>query len=340
MIMMRRYKLLAALLVMAAAVAVAACKGDKNKVSDADVAPSVDYAAARTPDFNADSAYRFVKEQLEFGVRTPGSKGHNQCREYLERQMRRFCDTVMLQDFNTSLWDGTQARGTNIIASLNLACRDRILLAAHWDSRLWADHDKDDANHKTPILGANDGASGVALLMEMARVMSHMPPSIGIDFIFFDLEDQGIPEWANTYKDDTWCLGSQYWAQNKHVPFYCAVYGVLFDMVGTREPRFTKEGFSRQYASGVTDKLWKTAAALGYGKVFVDMPTDPILDDHMYVNRQGGVPMVDIVQNSIATSFFEHWHTMGDDLSSVDANTLKLVAEVVMKTIYGDYGAK
>lgn len=337
--MRKGHKLLAVTL-LTAAVTLAAChRGEKN-ASEVAAGPMVDYAAAKIPDFCADSAYRFVEEQLGCGVRTPGSKGHSECRSYLANQMRRFCDTVVLQDFSTTLWDGTAARGTNIIASLNPGCQERILLGAHWDSRLWADHDKDQAQHKTPIMGANDGASGVALLMEMARVMAQMPPSIGIDFIFFDMEDQGIPEWADAYKDDTWCLGSQYWAQNKHVPFYSAVYGVLFDMVGTKEPRFTKEGFSRQHASGVTDKLWKTAAALGYGGVFVDVPTDPILDDHMYVNQQGGVPMVDIVQNSTNASFFEHWHTTGDNLSCIDGNTLKLVAETVMKTIYGDYPAK
>lgn len=324
-------------LLLAGALLFVHCGGKGSDKQDA--TPSVNYAEAATPDFCADSAYRYVKEQLDCGLRSPGSKGHGQCREYLARQMRRFCDTVYLQDFNATLWNGTKTRGTNIIASLNPASQSRIVLAAHWDSRLWADHDPDSSKHKTPLMGANDGASGVGMLMEMARAMQSLPPSIGIDFIFFDLEDQGTPEWADAYEDNTWCLGAQYWAKNKHVPFYQAVYGVLFDMVGTATPRFTKEEFSRRYAPGVTSKLWKTAAALGYGSVFIDMDTDPILDDHMYVNQQGNVPMVDIVQNSLETSFFKYWHTTGDNLDCIDRNTLKTVATVVMKTIYGDYPA-
>ncbi len=302
-------------------------------------ATTIDYANAVIPSFSADSAYRFVKEQLDCGYRSPNSKGHSACCQYLAQQMKRFCDTVYLQDFNATLWDGTAARGTNIIASLNPAANHRILLGAHWDSRLWADHDSDPSNHKKPIMGANDGASGVGVLMEMARSMSLMPPAIGVDFIFFDLEDQGVPEWADEYQDHTWCLGSQYWARNKHVPYYQALYGILLDMVGSREPRFTKEGFSMQYAPGITNKLWRTAAALGYGNIFIDLNTDPILDDHMYVNQLGGLPMLDIVQNSLGTSFFTHWHTVGDNLDCIDKNTLNVVATVVLKTIYGDYPA-
>jgi Zn-dependent M28 family amino/carboxypeptidase len=315
----------------------AGCHGHKDNKQE--VAATVNYAAAVTPEFSADSAYRYVKEQLDCGLRSPNSKGHTLCREYLAKQMQRFCDTVYLQDFNTTLWNGTQTRGTNIIASINPESQNRIVLAAHWDSRLWADHDPDSTKHKTPLMGANDGASGVGMLMEMARIMKSMPPSIGIDFVFFDMEDQGVPEWADSYEDNTWCLGAQYWAKNKHVPFYTATYGILFDMVGTDQPRFTKEGFSRQYAPGITDKLWRTAAALGYSNVFIDMDTDPILDDHMFVNQQGGVPMVDFVQNSLGTSFFKYWHTTGDNLDCINQNTLKLVATVVMKTIYGDYPA-
>lgn len=311
------------------------CRGKEEGKQEA--AATVNYAAATTPDFCADSAYRYVKEQLDCGLRTPNSKGHTLCRDYLARQMRRFCDTVYMQDFNVTLWNGTATRGTNIIASLNPTSQKRIVLAAHWDSRLWADHDPDSTKHKTPLMGANDGASGVGMLMEMARAMQSLPPSVGIDFIFFDMEDQGVPEWSDAYEDNTWCLGAQHWSKNKHIPFYQALYGVLFDMVGTAQPRFTKEEFSRQYAPGITDKLWKTAAALGYAGIFIDLETAPILDDHMYVNQQGNIPMVDIVQNSLETNFFKYWHTTGDNIDCVDANTLKVVATVVMKTIYGDY---
>jgi len=325
-------------------VLIAACllvlAGCKHKQPQRPTAPSVDYTQVAVPAFCADSAYLYVAEQLAFGNRIPGTKAWKQCGEYLLTQMRRWCDTVVVQDFKSTLWDDSRVPGRNIIASINPQADKRVMLAAHWDSRMWADHDPDDAQRKQPVPGANDGASGAAVLMEMARVMSQMPPSVGIDFVFFDVEDQGIPEWSEAYDDDTWCKGSQYWAQNRHVPFYTAVYGVLFDMVGTAEPRFTKEQVSRYYAPGLTDKIWSVAAALGYGSVFINQDTDPILDDHLYVNQMAGIPMVDIVQNSPNTSFFRHWHTTTDNLEAVSAETLRMVAVVVMKTIYGDYPAK
>ena len=159
-------------------------------------------------------------------------------------------------------------------------------------------------------------------------------------FIFFDVEDQGVPEWAETYEEDSWCKGSQFWSKQPHVPYYQAVYGILLDMVGTQSPRFTKEEFSLQYAPGVTAKLWNAAAAIGHGNVFVDQKSDPILDDHLYVNRLANIPMVDIVQNTPGCSFYPYWHTVKDDINAIDANTLGIVGNVVMKVIYGDYNSK
>lgn len=315
----------------------AGCKHNQPEVSPS--ASATDYTQVATPLFNADSAYAFVEAQLSFGNRIPGSKAWQQCADYLVGQMNRWCDTVIVQDFKATLWNGNTVPGRNIVASINPNASRRVLLAAHWDSRLWADHDPDDDNHRKPVPGANDGASGVAVLLEMARVMSQMPPSVGVDFVMFDVEDQGQPEWAETYDENTWCKGSQYWAQNRHVPYYTAVYGVLFDMVGTLEPRFTKEQVSRHYAPSLVDKIWNAAAAMGYSSVFVNQATDPILDDHLYVNQIAGIPMVDIVQNSPAGSFFTHWHTVTDDLNAVSGETMRLVATVVMKTVYGDYPA-
>lgn len=317
-----------------------ALAGCNRKQESAPAGPRVDYTQVAVPSFSADSAYTYVAAQVAFGPRTPGSKGWEQCGRWIAQRMEQWCDTVVLQPFNATLWDGTPAQGRNIIASLNPELPRRVLLAAHWDSRLWADHDSDASKHRAPVPGANDGASGVALLMEMARAMSRMRPSVGVDFVFFDLEDQGLPEWADRYEDNTWCLGSQHWARTPHVPYYTAVYGVLFDMVGTREPRFTKEEVSRRFAPGITDKLWSAAAALGHDNVFVGQHTDPILDDHLYINQIAGIPTVDIVQNSPRGSFFPHWHTTTDDLEAVSAETLRIVATVTLKTLYGDYPAK
>ena len=320
----------------------AACGGGSNKTAAPTATPTVDYSQVSIPAFNADSAYQFVADQVAFGFRTPNTKAQTLCANYLARQMGRWCDTVIVQDFPATLWDGTTVRGKNIIASIEAPAQSstgkRLLLAAHWDSRLWADHDENEDNHHKPILGANDGASGVGVLMEMARVMAGQRPRVSIDFIFFDVEDQGCPEWADNYVEDSWCKGSQYWSLNPHIPYYTAIYGVLLDMVGTEQPRFTKEEISRQYAGSVLNKMWAAAAALGHDKIFENTNTDPILDDHYYVNRLANIPMIDIVQNSRGMSFFPHWHTVNDNLSHIDRNTLRITAEVLLKTIYGDYG--
>lgn len=314
----------------------AACNHHKSN-NRPSASSAIDYSAVAIPQFNADSALSFVAAQLDFGFRIPSTPSHSSCAAYLRNTMGRFCDTAFIQEFSTTLWTGQTVKGKNIIASLNPEAETRVLLAAHWDSRMWADHDPDAANHHSPIMGANDGASGVGALIEMARVMSTMPPSVGVDFIFFDVEDQGIAEWADKYEDNTWCKGSQYWAQYPHRPYYRAVYGVLFDMVGTDKPRFTKEEVSRNFAPGITSKIWRAAAALGHGSIFVDQNTDAILDDHLYVNQMAHFPMVDIVQNSTDCSFVSYWHTLEDTLDKINPNTLRIVAQVTMATIYGDY---
>lgn len=315
----------------------AACN---NKNQQPTSTTETDYTAVVIPNFCADSAYKYTDDQLSFGPRIPGRKGHDECAHFLARKMGRWCDTVIMQSFSATLWNGQTARGQNIIASFDPQKEHRVLLAAHWDSRMWADQDPDSSQHHNPILGANDGASGVATLMEMARIMSSQRPDVGIDFIFFDLEDQGAPYWSENYEDNTWCKGSQYWAQHPHRPYYRANYGILFDMIGTEQPRFTKEEVSRNYAPGVTNKLWKAAAAIGHSNVFVDANTPPILDDHLYVNQIIGIPMVDIVQNSVDRSFFKHWHTLGDNLDAVNPQSLKIVADVTMKVIYADFPSK
>lgn len=300
-------------------------------------AQSTDYSQVAIPDFSADSAYACVEQQLACGNRIPGSKGWDRCGAWLTAQMRRHCDSVLVQGFRAVLWDGSAVPGRNIIGILNPQAEKRIILAAHWDSRSWADHDPVEGNHRSPVPGANDGASGVAVILEMARIMRDMPPSVGVDFILFDVEDQGAPEWAANHDETNWCLGSQYWSNSRHMPYARYLYGILFDMVGTHHPRFTKEGISTYFAPGLTDNLWAAACSLGHADIFVNENTSEILDDHYFVNTIAHIPMVDIVQNSGSTSFFEHWHTVSDDLASVNKETLRLVANVTLKAIYADF---
>ncbi len=331
---MKRLALIAACLL-----ALAGCNNNQEGDTDSNAVATtaIDYTQVAIPAFSADSAYAFVEKQLSFGNRIPGSKGWEKCAVWLTNQMGRYCDSVIVQDFRAVLWDGSAVPGKNIIALLNPQAEKRILLAAHWDSRSWADHDPSESNHRSPVPGANDGASGVAALMEMARIMSAMRPSVGVDFIFFDVEDQGAPEWAPSHDETNWCIGSQYWSNNRHTPYVSYAYGILFDMVGTSKPRFTQEGVSRYFAPGLVDNLWAAAQSLGYGNVFLKESTSEILDDHYFVNTIAHIPMVDIVQNNGDISFFEHWHTVADDLNSINKETLRIVATVAMKTVYGDF---
>lgn len=320
--------------VLGATITLTACNNSSDKNSKP--IEQVDYASVDIPDFVADSAYRYVAEQLAFGPRVPGTKEHKQCAQYLTSKMQQWADTVYVQDFNTVLWDGKTVKGTNIIASFDSDNTNRVLLAAHWDSRAYADHDPNSDNHKKPILGANDGASGVGVLMEMARNMKVKRPEVGVDIIFFDVEDQGIPEFENSYKDNTWCLGSQYWAATPHVMFYRAKYGILLDMVGNTNPRYTKEEVSRTFALGLMNRVWDVANQLGYASAFVNENTPAILDDHLYVNQIAAIPMVDIVQNQMGVSFFEHWHTMNDNMDVIDKQALEQVAHVVLTVVYSE----
>lgn len=326
---------IAFLILFGAALGVVGCRQQPKGKPQA----AVDYSQVVIPAFSTDSAYAYIADQVKMGPRTPGSDAHRRCAAYLISQLQRWCDTVVIQSFTATLWDGTTAQGSNIIGSIGSGNRNRILIAAHWDSRLWADHDSEAARWKQPIPGANDGASGVGVILELARTMSAMPPNVGVDFILFDLEDQGTPEWADAHDSESWCKGSQYWSRNLHQPFYTARYGVLYDMVGSQHPRFTREDVSRQYANGVLNKYWDAAAQMGYGNIFLNLYTDPILDDHYYINTLAHIPTIDIVQNSGTGNFFEHWHTLGDDIDCINPETLGIVGTVTLKALYGDYPA-
>lgn len=293
------------------------------------------------PSFSADSAFRYVAEQLAFGPRVPGSSAHAKAAEWLHAQLRRHADTAMIQQFKARVYNNTIFDGKNIIGSFNPQARKRILLAAHWDSRPYADHDPDPANRRKPIDGANDGASGVGVLLEIARLLHQKPldPALGVDIIFFDLEDYGPhqDDPRSGSSEEHWALGSQHWSRNPHVQGYRAQFGILLDMVGAPNAIFPREYFSQQYASWVLDKVWRTAQRMGYDYKFVNKPGAPISDDHLPVNQIAGIPMINIIHldpNSSNGTFYEYWHTLGDNLSQIDPKTLQAVGEVVTKVIY------
>ena len=313
---------------------ITSCDNKQNSKPAAQPAPQVKQVVI--PDFNADSAYNYVKKQLDFGPRVPGSVAHKQCAEWFVDFFSDKADTVYVQDFRTRLYDGRGIDGKNIIAAFNPEAKKRILLAAHWDSRPFADHDPDKNNWNTPIDGANDGASGVGVLMEIARILNDNPVNIGVDIILFDLEDYGAPYFLNLMTNDDWALGSQYWAKNPHIYNYRAYFGILLDMVGAPNAKFPKEYYSQQFAPALSNDVWKVARELGYDEYFTNELGHPINDDHIYVNAIARIPMIDIIhlENNSESSFYPYWHTVKDNIEQIDPKTLGMVGDVVVNVLY------
>jgi len=287
------------------------------------------------PNFDADSAFYFVKAQTDFGPRVPNTEAHRKCALFLQNQLEQYCDKVIVQPFTATTFDGTKINGKNIIGSFFPEKQRRILLAAHWDSRPFADNDPNPANRETPIDGANDGASGVGVLLEIARQLKEKNPEIGIDIIFFDAEDWG-PRGGQNETGDWWCLGSQYWARNPHVVNYKADFGILLDMVGAPNAKFLQEGISMRYAPQIVAKVWAKAYKLGFRDYFQNFAGNLITDDHYYVNKIAKIPMINIIHqdHTTGTGFVSTWHTLQDNISNIDKQTLYAVGTTVLAVIY------
>ncbi|NPD45686.1 MULTISPECIES: M28 family peptidase [unclassified Lentimicrobium] len=288
------------------------------------------------PIFNADSAYKFVAEQVAFGPRVPNTKEHIAGGLYLEKTLKRFTPDVLVQEFQARAYNGTVLNGKNFIAQFNKEKSKRVLLAAHWDSRPYADHDPDEANYHTAIDGANDGASGVGVLMELARLMSKQAPDVGVDIVFFDLEDYGMPRFAGDGDNESWALGSQHWANNPMPVGYNANFGILLDMVGAQGIIFKMEHYSMYYAPHIVKKVWKQASLLGYDSIFLFEEGGYVMDDHIPVNQVMGIPMIDIIHyhESSESTFFPHWHTVNDNMDAIDKSSLRIVGETVTSVVY------
>jgi hypothetical protein len=295
--------------------------------------------AVNVPQFSADSAYLFTKKQVDFGPRVPNTKAHDECAVYLAAKLKQFGAEVTEQKADLTAFDGTVLKSDNIIGSFNPKASARILLVSHWDSRPWADHDPVQANRKKPVLAANDGASGVGILLEMARLMGKNLPPVGVDLLFIDSEDYGQPEDKNGQSsEDSWCLGTQYWAKNPHVPGYSARFGILLDMVGAHQATFYREQASDYYAQSVVTKVWSQAESLGFGNYFINQKGGAITDDHLYINQLIGIPSIDIIQydpNS-GTGFGSYWHTTHDTMENVDKTTLNAVGTTLMHVVYNE----
>lgn len=295
------------------------------------------------PSFNADSAYAFTKAQCDFGPRDMNSRGHDLCGEWIISKFKEYGCKVTTQTATLAGYDGTKLRSRNIMASINPEATTRILLCAHWDSRPWADNDPDSANWRKPILAANDAASGVAVMLELARIIGKSKDEkafnkqLGIDFVCFDAEDWGTPQWADVADNaDSWALGAQYWSKNLPQG-YEARYGILLDMVGGVGAKFYREGMSMQYAPEIVKKVWRAAREVGFGSYFPKEDGGVITDDHVPVNQFAKIPTIDIIPyyaDCQQSSFGPTWHTLADNMENIDKNTLKAVGQTLVQVIY------
>ncbi|MBR3081076.1 MAG: M28 family peptidase [Prevotella sp.] len=294
-------------------------------------------------EFNVDSAYAFCAAQCDFGPRIMNSEAHERCAQWIQQKFQQYGYRVTLQQADLKGYDGTILHSSNIIATSPKALAQtestqalRLLLCAHWDSRPWADNDPDSANWRKPVMAANDGASGVAVMLELARLLHQYDSArVAVDFICFDAEDWGVPQWSDEVDADSWALGAQYWASNYQGKDY--QYGILLDMVGGQGAKFYQELSSMHYAKNIVEKVWQAANAAGYGSFFPAKDGSYITDDHIPVNEKAGIPCIDIINHfpdCEQSSFGPTWHTVNDDMQHIDRNTLQAVGQTLVQIIY------
>ena len=314
------------LLYIVLATVITACgntgNGNTAGATDGDTANT---AAAAIVQFDADGALELTRQQCEFGPRVPGTPQHAKCAEWLTTTLQASCDTVIVQQAKVKTGQGGTVGIKNVIGIINPEASQRLLLLAHWDTRPWADNDPDPANHSKPVMGANDGASGVAVLLQLARQLKDKGTTLGIDIVLVDAEDMGIND-----IEESWGLGTQYWAAHPHVQGYKPLFGILLDMVGASDATFTREYYSLQNAKGFVDLVWKNAA----GSHFINANGGAVTDDHVFVN-QAGIPCIDIIdmRADSETGFCSIWHTVNDTMDGIDPVTLGQVGQTLLNVI-------
>lgn len=333
---MKKSKIMIALLIVAliAGAAFNFLPSNKAEVSETEEIEKVQPVG---PDFNADSAYIYLQEQCNFGPRTMNSVAHDKCEKWIIQKFEQYGCKVTTQKATLNGYDGTPLRSTNIMASYNPKATTRIMFCAHWDCRPWADNDPDSTNWHKPIVAANDAASGVGVMIELARILKGSSLELGVDFICFDAEDYGTPQWfEGEDPGDTWALGAQYFANNLPEG-YAPRYGILLDMVGGVGAKFYREGMSMQYAPAIVKKVWNAARQVGYGSYFPKDDGGMITDDHIPVNQTANIPCIDVIPyypDCAQSSFGPTWHTIADNMDNIDKNTLKAVGQTMVQVLF------
>ncbi len=306
-------------LALTAALFLPACEGE----------PDVELEAPRAllterPSFDGDVAYRLLTTQVAFGPRVPGWEGHRAQLQWMTGLLTDLADTLEIRPFSSVLSTGDTLHLTNLLARFNAGAEPRILLLTHWDTRPWSDQAADPAERDVPVPGANDGASGTAVLLQLAALMSLSPTPVGVDLLFVDGEDYG-PGTEDMF------FGSRRFAAGLP-PEPPWAYGVLLDLVGDADPLFPVESYSAEYALEVVERVWQVAHDLGYGEFFPTRVGGAVMDDHVFLNR-AGLPTADIIDFDYGPGN-GFWHTPRDVPENTSPRTLEMVGEVVTELIY------
>lgn len=324
-----RFRRIAGGLSAICALSLIACASTTKPSADTDSAAS---ANDDQPEllFSGDSAYAYVDRQVDFGPRVPNTEAHRLAGEWLASELKRHGAEVVTQPLKLKAFDGTILQSVNILGRYNPDAKDRLLLLAHWDCRPWADEDDEPANRKTPVDGANDGASGVGVLLEIARQLHLTAPTKGVDILFVDAED-----WGCEGDDYSWALGAQAFVDNPPVASYSPSEAILLDMVGGENARFHREYFSQKAAPQLNNALWNIASSIGVGEQFVNRLGGAITDDHIRF-IDAGIPTVDIIEYN-EEGFNPRWHTTHDTMDGISKETLSAVGNVVLTYIRNNY---
>ena len=314
------------LLYIVLATMLATCGGKSQSTQETANAPETSTEVTKQSEaFDGQAAFSLAQQQCDFGPRVPGTPAHAKCADWLATTLKASCDTVIVQQGTVTTGQGKQLGIKNIIGIINPDAEQRLLLLAHWDTRPWADNDPDPANHNKPVMGANDGASGVAVLLQLASQIKAEGTTLGVDILLVDAEDMGI-----TDNEESWGLGTQYWTKHPHVTGYKPLFGILLDMVGAPDASFTREYYSLQYAGGFVDAVWRCAA----GDHFKGKAGGAVTDDHVFINT-AGIPCIDIIdmRSDSESGFCPVWHTVNDTMDHIDHCTLAEVGQTLINVI-------
>lgn len=310
---------------------ITACEGDQPKPD-----PKPDISVS-VPSFDPQLAYDYVAKQVSFGPRVPETPAHDSCADWIKATLEAHGCTTQFQIATVPGFDNQPMQIKNIIGSINPDHKRRVLLCAHWDTRRVADQDT--VRKDEPILGADDGGSGVGVLLALAKALESQPIDLGIDIVFFDAEDQGeSSQGKNAFRRESWCIGSQYWSANMHPMAQKPYMGILLDMVGSKGARFPREGLSMRHAPGVVNQVWGEALKLGHNDLFVFQNFNELVDDHLFINDIAKIPTIDIINlptNPGANRTFGHyWHTHNDNMDVISKPTLGAIGEVLLQVLY------